>query len=239
VTIDKPATLYLLPGLICDETIWAAQIESLGEFRPVAVRGYGDARSLAQMAERVLRSAPAQISVAGHSMGARVALEMYRREPERIERLALLDTGVHALAKGETGKRLALFELGRQKGMEALVDAWLPPMVHPARAADAAFMEPLRQMCLRAGLAKFENQMTALLERPEVRSLLGEIACPTLVGVGSDDAWAPVGQHREIAAAIPGATLAVFDRARHMSPVEAPDQVAAALRQWLARPVAA
>jgi pimeloyl-ACP methyl ester carboxylesterase len=189
------------------------------------------------MAVQVLKSAPERISLAGHSMGARVALEMYRLAPERIERLALLDTGVHPLAPGETEKRMALFKLGQREGMEALVDAWLPPMVHPNRRDDRAFMQPLRRMCLRAGLEQFESQMIALLERPDVRSLLAGISCPTLVGVGSDDAWAPVDQHREIADAIPGATLVIFDHAGHMSPAETPEQVSEALRQWLGRPV--
>lgn len=234
---DRPAPLYLLPGLICNETVWAAQVQSLAGFRPVAIGGYGNERSLARMAEQVLQSAPERISLAGHSMGARVALEMVRLAPGRIERLALLDTGVHPLAPGEKEKRLALFELGKREGMEKLVDAWLPPMVHPDHRDEPACMRPLREMCLRAGLEQFENQMIALLERPEVRSLLATISCPTLVGVGSDDAWAPVAQHREIAAAIADATLVVFDHAGHMSPFEAPDQVTRALRQWLETPV--
>lgn len=234
---DRPAPLYLLPGLICDETVWAGQVQSLADFRPVAIGGYGNARSLVRMAVQVLESAPERISVAGHSMGARVALEMYRLAPERIERLALLDTGVHPLAPGETEKRMALFELGQREGMEVLVDAWLPPMIHPDRRGDRALMQRLREMCLRAGLEQFENQMNALLDRPEVRSLLAGISCPTLIGVGSDDGWAPVDQHREIAGAIPGATLVIFDHAGHMSPAETPDQVSEALRQWLERPV--
>jgi pimeloyl-ACP methyl ester carboxylesterase len=234
---DRSTPLYLLPGLICDETVWAEQVRSLADFQPAAISGYGNARSLARMAAQVLESAPERISLAGHSMGARVALEMYRLAPERIERLALLDTGVHPLAPGETEKRMALFELGQNEGMEVLVDAWLPPMVHPDRRNDRAFMQPLTEMCLRAGLEQFENQMIALLERPDVRSLLAEISCPTLVGVGSDDAWSPVKQHREIAAAVPDATLVIFEHSGHMSPVETPEPVSDALRQWLERPL--
>jgi pimeloyl-ACP methyl ester carboxylesterase len=209
----------------------------LGAYRPVTIDGYGNSRSLAAMARAVLDSAPERMSLAGHSMGGRVALEMYRLAPERIERLALLDTGVHALTAREKVKRLALLELGKTHGMAALVESWLPPMVHPDRRDDDAFMQPLKDMCIGAGIHRFEEQMTALLDRPEVRSLLPRIACPALVGTGSDDAWAPVEQHREIADAIPGAELIIFEHAGHMAPVEAPDQVATALRQWLERPL--
>ncbi len=229
----RPAPLFLLPGLICNDVVWASQTTALGDYDPVAISGYGNARSFTTMAEAVLDFAPEHVSLAAHSMGARVALEMYRLAPERIERLALLDTGVHALAPGEKEKRLALFELGKNRGMAALVESWLPPMVHPDRRDDPTFMQPLIDMCMSVGLDQFKNHITALIDRPEVRSLLPRITCPTLVGVGSDDAWAPVEQHRVIAAAIPDANLVIFNHAGHMAPVETPDQVTAALRQWL------
>ncbi len=232
----KTAPLYLLPGLMCDHRIWAPQLAALAAFRPVAVDGYGDARSLVTMARRVLASAPDRISLAGHSMGGRVALEMIRIAPDRVERLALLDTGVHPVAKGEQDKRMALLELGRREGMEALVDAWLLPMLHPDRRYYAAFVEPLRDMCVSSGIEHYEDQMTALLERPDARPLMRTIRCPTLIGVGSDDAWASVDQHRAMAAGIAGATLVIFEHAGHMTPVEAPEQVTAALRDWLELP---
>lgn len=231
------APLCLLPGLICSDLVWHEQAESLAEFRPIAVSGYGDARSLVTMAERVLARVPDRISLAGHSMGARVALEMMRLAPGRIERLALFDTGVHPVAPGEKEKRMALLELGRREGMAALVDAWLPPMVHPDRRNDAPFMAPLRQMCLDAGIDQFENQITALLRRPELRSILPAIDCPTLVGVGDADEWATPEQHHGIADDIPAAELVVFEHAGHMAPYEVPEQVTDAMRRWLERPM--
>ena len=231
----KTAPLYLLPGLMCDERIWAEQLEALAAYSPIAVGGYGDARSLVTMARRVLAAAPDRISLAGHSMGGRVALEVLRLAPDRVERLALLDTGVHPVGKSEREKRMALRELGRREGLEALVDAWLLPMLHPDRRRDAAFVEPLREMCVSAGIEQYENQVTALLERPDARPLMAAIRCPTLIGVGSDDDWASVEQHRAMAAGIAGARLVIFEQAGHMTPVEAPDQVTAALRDWLER----
>jgi pimeloyl-ACP methyl ester carboxylesterase len=166
-----------------------------------------------------------------------VALEIVRLAPARIERLALFDTGVHPVAPGEKEKRMALLELGRREGMPALVDAWLLPMVHPDRRNDASFMAPLREMCTAAGIDQFDNQVTALLRRPELRSLLPGIDCPTLVGVGDADEWATPEQHREIADGIPGAELVIFEHAGHMAPYEAPEQVTGAMRRWLERPV--
>jgi pimeloyl-ACP methyl ester carboxylesterase len=229
------APLYLLPGLICDKVIWAAQVRALSELTEVVVPDYGNARSLEAMAECVLASAPAKISLAGHSMGGRVALEVFRMTRNRIERLALLDTGVHPLEPGETEKRMALLDLGRSEGMEALVDSWLTPMVHPDHRSDDVLMARLRQMCVSAGIDRFENQITALINRPDARPILADIDCPTLVATGRQDAWSPVAQHEEIAREIRGSELVVFENAGHMAPAETPEDVTEALRRWLKR----
>jgi pimeloyl-ACP methyl ester carboxylesterase len=229
----QAAIPYLLPGLICSDYVWQTQVQALESFGAVAVRGYGMADSITAMAQRVLDEAPPRIAVAGHSMGGRVALEMFRLAPGRIERIALLDTGVHPAQPGERGKRMALLETARQRGMEALVNEWLPPMVHPDRRRDERLMAPLRSMAMSAGLEQYERQVRALLSRPDATPLLSEIDVPTLVGVGRHDQWSPVAQHQAMAARIAGATLVVFEDSGHMAPVEAPAQVSGALRKWL------
>jgi len=228
-----PVPLVMLPGLICDSRIFAAQASAFAQAWPVP--DYGDAATLQDMARRVLDTAPERFALLGHSMGARVALEIMRSAPERVDRLALVSTGVHLPADGEAAKRHALRDLGRKWGMAALVDAWLPPMIAPSRPRDQLYDE-LRAMCIHAGLARFEAQIAALLARPDVESLLPEIACPTLVAVGSEDRWSPPAQHEAIAALIPGAQLVVIEGAGHMLPVECPDALNAAIAAWLEQP---
>lgn len=228
------AGLVLLPGLLCNARIFAAQ--SARFTGAIAIDGFATRRSLTEMAAYVLETGPERMSLLGHSMGARVALEVFRAAPERVERLALVSTGVHTPQAGEAEKRLALLELGRTQGAGALVDRWLPPMLSPPHARDEALMAPLRRMCVDVGVDAFEAQITALLARPEVEALLPSIACPTLVAVGWEDVWSPVGQHEAIAAAIPGAHLTVIDRSGHMLPAEAPDALNTAIADWLARP---
>src|SRR5688572_27174364 len=149
--MPQPAPLLLLPGLICDERLWTAQVEALALFDPIAVPGYPGARSIAAMAEQALAMAPPTFSLVGHSMGGRVALEVYRTAPGRVERIALLDTGVHPPTEGEAAKRRALLDVARSEGIEAMVDLWLPPMVHPNRRDDETFLAPLRAMCAAGG----------------------------------------------------------------------------------------
>lgn len=232
---DNGKRLLLLPGLICDSRIFEPQIAAFGD--AVAAADYGDADDLGAMADRALTAAPPRFALLGHSMGARVALEIIRRAPQRVTRLALVSTGVHLPEPGEAAKRHALREIGRAQGMAALVDAWLPPMVAPARRDDAAFMVPLRAMCIDAGLPRFEAQIHALLNRPEVESLLPRLTCPVLVATGSEDQWSPPDQHAAIAALIPDARLVVVEGSGHMLPREAPDALNAAITDWLDRPV--
>lgn len=227
--------LVLLPGLWCDRTIWTPQLDALADFAVLAAE-YGDAGSLGEMAARALAAAPPRFSLAGHSMGARVALEVLRQAPDRVERLALLDTGIHPVRPGEAGHRMGQINLGRERGVEALIDGWLLPMLHPEHRALPGIVDPLRAMCRRGGMAMFEAQNRALLSRPDPRDLLPGIAVPTLIGVGRQDQWSPVEQHREIAEAIPGSTLTIFESSGHMAPFEAPEAVTAALRRWLDQP---
>lgn len=227
--------LLFLPGLACDARIYAPQLAAFPDSR--AVDGYGTANSLPQMARIALDQAPASFDLFGHSMGGRVALEVYRLAPERVRRLALVATGVHSLGPGEAAKRAALQAIGWNYGYEALIDAWLPPMVAEANRADAAIYPPLRQMNLDAGQEVFDAQIRALVNRPEVESLLPQIACPTLVMTGELDTWAPPAQHEAIAAAIPNSELVIVPGAGHMIQLEAPEAVNAAIAGWLARPV--
>jgi len=225
--------IVLLPGLLCDASIWAAQVEALSAHADVAVADFSQHDSIAGMARAALALKEGPIVAIGHSMGARAALEAVRLAPERIVRLALLDTGVHPRRDGEEATRQVLVDLAFDDGMAALADRWLPPMVHEARLGDTALMAPLKAMVMRATPEQHLRQIRALLDRPDARPLLGSIVCPTLVMVGKQDRWSPLAQHEEIAAAIPGARLAVIEDSGHMAPAERPDQVSHVLLDWL------
>jgi pimeloyl-ACP methyl ester carboxylesterase len=219
-------TVFLLSGLLCDETIWADQRAALGD---VVVPDFRHVNSIEAMAKLVLDQAPERFAVAGHSMGGRVAIEVYRMAPDRVERLALLDTGVHPRGATEEAKRGALVALARSEGMAAMAARWLPPMLHPDHSA---LLGPLTEMVLRSTPDTFANQQRALLDRPDARAVLRGIRCPTLVLCGRQDIWSPVAQHEEIAASIPHSTLVIVEDCGHMSPVEQPQTVTRALRDF-------
>ena len=226
--------LVILPGLLCDSRMFAAQVDGLGAF--ALDDYYGGADSIEKMATFALDRMPPHCALLGHSMGARVALAVWQRAPERVARLALADAGVHDVGPGEAAKREALKDIGRRLGDEALVDAWLPPMIAPARRQDMSLLALLKGMAVAAGTGIFERQITALLYRPAAYPVLATITCPTMVIVGDQDEWSPVDQHEAIAAAIPDARLRIIAGAGHMAPAEAPNEFNEILREWLSWP---
>lgn len=227
--------ILFLPGLICDSRIFAPQLEAFPDSR--AVDGYGLADNFEDMARIALNQAPAEFDLFGHSMGARIALEVYRLAPERVRRLALVSTGVHPVKEGEPAKRVALQKLGHDQGFAALVDQWLPPMIAETNRSNAGMVAELRQMCLEQGQEMFDAHVHALLSREGREDLLPQITCPTLVMVGELDAWSSASQHQAFAKAIPNAELVIISGAGHMILHEAPETVNVAIRNWLKMPV--
>jgi pimeloyl-ACP methyl ester carboxylesterase len=236
----KP-TLVLLPGLLCDAAVWAPQREALAGLAHTVVAEYGSADSLTTMAQAVLASVDSpRLAIAGHSMGGRVALEMWRLAPQRVERIALLDTGCHPLPAGAAGERerdgrLALLAVARSDGMRAMARTWAFGMVHPARR-DGPVFDAVVDMFDRRTPEIFAAQIAALLARPDARPLLPSIDVPTLVLTGRQDDWSPPAQHEAMAQAIAGARLAIIEDCGHMSTLEQPGAVSDELALWLAGP---
>jgi pimeloyl-ACP methyl ester carboxylesterase len=238
--VKKP--LLLVPGLLCDDAVWASQSAALADIAEVQVANNGevDSRvySLGALAESIIARAPPRFAIAGHSMGGRVALEVARRVPERLIGFALLDTGYEGLAPGEAGEReaagrYALLELARRDGMRAMARTWVQGMVYPSRLNDSALIEPILDMFERRTPDSYALQIKALLRRPDAGPVLTTIQCPTLVLCGREDAWAPPARHEVIAKMIRHSTLEIIPECGHMSPIERPRAVNRAFRRWI------
>lgn len=232
MTNKETPTIVLIPGLLCDAFAWGETPARLAAIGPVAIADLSTQDDIRTMARDVLAAHAGPLFVAGHSMGARVALEMVRQAPERIVRLALLDTGIHPRREGEAAMRQELVDLGHREGMTALAARWLPPMVHAGRHGDRALMDGLTAMVERMTPDLYERQIRALLGRPDAEPLLPSIACPTLLVVGRQDAWSPLAQHEAMLALLADARLVVIEDAGHFAPVERPAQVADALQSF-------
>ena len=230
--LQNDSGLVLLPGLMCDARMFLGQ----GACGLIVDGFYGGATTLKGMADYALARLPDRFALVGHSMGARVALEVFRKAPERVTRIALASTGVHPVQPGEREKRYRLRDIGRREGMERLVDEWLPPMLSPKARSDTDLVDRLRAMCLDAGLEIFEAQIEALLARAPVDDVLARIDCPALSVTGQLDNWSPPEQHQDIARRISGCELRIVPGSGHMLPAERPDDFDAVLGEWLAAP---
>ncbi len=171
-------------------------------------------------------------------MGGRVALEIYRRAPERVARIALLNTGYLPLAAGaagqeETRKRGELVALAQSQGMRAMLRQWLPPMIDARRIQDTVLVDAITEMMSRKTPEIFAAQVRALLARPDASAVLEQIHCPALLITGREDGWSGPAQHQAMAAKIAGSQLVIVPNCGHMSTMERPAEVSAALRAWL------
>jgi pimeloyl-ACP methyl ester carboxylesterase len=232
MTTTQP-TLVCIPGLLCDHASWEPLLDALDRDWNLVIPAQDAFDSLIEMANHALGLFDGQAIVLGHSMGARVALELYRLAPERVAALGLFDTGVSPTTEAELPKRQARVQLAYDEGMEALCQDWLPPMIAPIHQANQTLMMMLHDMVLRRTPESHARQIHALIHRPDPSDLLPTIQCPTLVLVGREDRWSPVEQHAAIAAQIPGSRLAVIEQAGHFAPAEQPHRCADVILNWL------
>ena len=227
-------TLILIPGVLCDATLFDAQVEGLADVADVMVT---DAQlkhdSIADIAAAILAAAPPRFAVAGLSFGGYVVFELLRQAPGRIERAAFLDTS----ARADTDER----RIARQKDLDrvgqgrfvGVTDRLLPLFMHPDHLADEGLVGHVKNMTQGVGAEVFIRQTKAVMSRPDSRPDLAAIGCPTLVLVGAEDQMTPPSLAREIHQGIAGSTLVEVPHCGHLASLEQPEAVNAALREWL------
>jgi pimeloyl-ACP methyl ester carboxylesterase len=225
--------ILLVPGLNCSPRLYAPQMPALWRFGPVTVADHTRDDTMAAIAKRILGAAPPRFALAGLSMGGYIALEIVRQAADRVEKLALLDTGSRADTPEATAKRHANIALAQSGGFEDVIDPQFPLYVHPARASDAALKAEYLAMCHDVGPEAYVRQQQAIMGRADSRPLLAAIRVPTLVLVGEQDAATPPVLSDEMAAAIPGARLARIAECGHLSTMERPEAVTRELVAWL------
>jgi len=225
--------LVLLPGLLNDRRVFGPQIAALRTRADIVAPELWHVDSIEAMVDTVLAQAPPTFALAGFSMGGYVALEVFRRAPKRVRRLALLDTTARAETPEGRKRRQALVaqtKLGRWRGITQVM---LPMLIHPDKLKDKALVKVLQDMAMTIGADGYANQQRAIMGRRDNTKLLAKINVPTIVVAGHDDQVLPVAFSEELAAGIKGSRLIVLERCGHVAPLEQPAGVTAALREWL------
>lgn len=231
MTFASSVPLLFLPGLLNDALLWRAQITALADLAAAAVADLTLDNTIADMARRTLAAAPPHFALVALSMGGYVAFEILRQAPERVARVALLDTCAAPDSPeraAERRKGMASLRVGRFAGV---TNRLLPQLVH-ASHVQGPVGTAVKAMAERVGGEAFLRQQQAILDRPDSRPTLSRITVPTLVAVGEDDVLTPVDDAREIHAGIAGSRLHVFSACGHLPPLERPDETSALLREW-------
>jgi pimeloyl-ACP methyl ester carboxylesterase len=228
-------TLVLLPGLLNTRRVFEPQIEALSDIADSVVPELWHHDTIGAMAEATLALAPPPFALVGFSMGGYVAFEILRRAAQRAERLALMDTQAVPDSAESTKRRRALLEqtkIGRFRGVQRTL---LPQLVHSRHINDDAITQPIFDMAQEIGADGFVREQRAIIDRADSRRMLVDIDIPTVVIVGRQDQVTPLPRSEEMAADIADSRLVVLEDCGHMSPLEKPAEVTAALRRWLSQ----
>jgi pimeloyl-ACP methyl ester carboxylesterase len=233
--VSESLPVVLIPGLLLTPQLYAPQLEALWADAPVLLANHTRADSMAELARGILAQAPPRFALVGLSMGGYIAFEILRQAPERVARLALLDTAARPDTPDITAGRRTNMQLAQSGRLAEVVDGLIPRLVHPSRVTDAPLHEVIRRMGAQVGVAGYLRQQAAIIARPDSRPMLKDIRCPTLVLVGDADQLTPPERAQEIAAGVRGAELVIVPECGHLSTLERPELVTRALRSWLGR----
>ncbi|MBT5810093.1 MAG: alpha/beta fold hydrolase [Rhodospirillaceae bacterium] len=234
--MNGPKTpLMLVPGLLCDAALWSHQIAHLSDIADIAVAETTRDDNLTGMARRILAAAPPRFALAGLSMGGYVCFEIMRQAPERVTRLALLDTAASPDDAARAATRRGLIELAEKGRFKGVTPRLMPMFVHPDRLQDEALTGAIMRMAESVGKDAFLRQQKAILGRSDSRPGLTDIDVPVMVVCGRQDLATPLESSEEIASLTPGARLCVIEECGHLSSMERPHAVTALMRDWLLR----
>jgi pimeloyl-ACP methyl ester carboxylesterase len=225
--------IVLVPGLNCSARLYAEQIPALWGFGPVTIADHRRDDSVAAIAAHILVTAPPRFALVGLSLGGYIALAIMREAPDRVARLALLDSSARPDTAEQSERRRSMILLAKTGLFSGVPDLLFPVFVHRDRHGDEALRTIVRTMAMETGPEAFVRQQRAIMTRPDCRPQLASIRCPTLVLVGDGDELTPPALSEEIAAGIAGARLVRVPDCGHLSTLERPAEVTQTLVEWI------
>jgi pimeloyl-ACP methyl ester carboxylesterase len=233
--VSESLPVVLIPGLLLSARLYSAQVEALWPQGTVILANHTRDDSMPALARRILAEVPPRFALVGLSMGGYISFEILRQAPERVARVALLDTMARPDTPEVSAARRAQMQLATSGPFAAVVSALIPRLVHRSRQDDPELTGLILRMGEEVGVAGYLRQQAANIARIDSRPTLKDIRCPALVLVGDSDQLTPPERAAEIANGIPGAELVVVPECGHLSTLERPTAVNAALHAWLAR----
>jgi len=231
--VTNTLPILLVPGLVSSPRIFAPIVPALWQVGPVMVANHIRDDTMAAIARRILAEAPPRFALAGHSMGGYIAFEIVRQAPERVLKLALINTQARPDPPEATARRRGQIARANAGEYRGILDELFPLFVHPSRRDRSDLRQLVYDMGDDVGVEGFIRQQTAIIARADSRPTLATIACPTLVLTGEEDNTIPNKLSKEMADGIPGAKLAILADCGHLPQPEQPEATANAMLEWL------
>lgn len=226
--------LVLLPGTLCNERLWHHQIEHLSGVANISIGNLTTSSTIQGMANDVLKNAPERFALAGLSLGGIVSLEILRQAPERVLKLALLDTTAHPPRQEQIPAWNHLLEIAAKDGVSKVTkDYLLPNLIHDQNPKKEMLTATIMNMAEEVGIGAYTNQLMAVMTKPNAFDILPSIQCETLLMVGRQDSLCTVAMHREMNEQIPHARFIIIEKCGHLCSLEQPEVVTKELRDWL------
>lgn len=226
--------LLLIPGMMCDARLFLPQIAALSAQRMVIVADITGAETMAELASAVLANAPPRFALAGLSMGGIVAMEMLHQQPDRIERIALLNTNPRAETPEIRAGRIPQMKAALEGKMMALMETVMFPRYSADGEPDITMIAAA--MARDLGPKVFVRQSLALAGRADRSETLRGSQIPTMILGGTEDQLCPPERHEYMAQLMPHASLTMLDGSAHLTTLERPAETCAAMRDWLEAP---
>jgi pimeloyl-ACP methyl ester carboxylesterase len=199
--------IVLVPGLNCSARIYAKQVPHLWRFGPVTIANHTHGDTLQAIAGSILAWAPPRFALVGFSMGGYISFEIMRQAPDRVLRLALLDTSARPDTPAQSERRAERVAMARAGRFSESLELQYPIVVHESRQNDNGLRLQYRTMVEEYGADAFVRHLLASSLRIDSRPYLAAIRCPTLVLVGDSDQLTPPDSAEEMAADIKSAHM--------------------------------
>ena len=219
--------------MMCDERIFSPQIEELSKNLEITIADISSFSSVRELASDVLKKAPKFFSLLGHSMGGIVAMEIYSQEPNRIEKLILMDTNPKAeLDEVKLKREPQIKDVREGKLLEVMRDEMKPNYLAESENKSSV-LDVCMDMALALGPDVFINQSRALQKRADQLNTIQSINIPVLIMCGSEDKLCTVERHEMMHNMISDSDLKIINNAGHMPTLEQPRETTEVLKEWL------
>jgi len=225
--------VVMIPGMMCDERIFAHQIKELGTDTEVYIADISKYSSIQELASDVLENSPPKFFLVGHSMGGIVAMEMCSQEPDRIEKLVIMDSNPKSELEETKLKREPQIRNVISGNLAQVMKEEMKPNYLADSYKQKDILNTCMEMALTLGPEVFVRQSRALQGRDDQQSTLEDLDIPVLIMCGSEDKLCSIEKHELMHNIINDSKLEVVMGAGHMPTLEQPQKTTEVIKSWL------